>query len=62
MDGNVVTNLHLALAYGVLSSIEENWHKSKEDRLTSSQQGEALTIIGRSAECSPSGSQSHSRS
>ncbi|GKB56204.1 retrovirus-related pol polyprotein from transposon TNT 1-94 [Tanacetum coccineum] len=75
MDENAITNLHLALADGVLSSIEkkkifdhvvaaileeENRRDNREDRQTSSRQVEALVVTrGRSMESGSSGSHNH---
>nr|GEV67512.1 Gag-Pol polyprotein [Tanacetum cinerariifolium] len=68
MDGKVIANLHLALAEGVLSSIEEKksaveiWdhlarlRNKREDRQTSSRHVEALVVTrGRSMELAPVG-------
>ena len=42
---------------------EENWHKNREDRLVSSQQAEALTVVRRRlTECNSSESQNYGRS
>ncbi|GJX24925.1 gag-pol polyprotein [Tanacetum coccineum] len=73
IDRNAIANLHLALADGVFSSIEEKmtakdiWdHLDRlllEDRQASSRQVEALAVIrGRSMEPSSSGSHNHGKS
>nr|GEZ74039.1 hypothetical protein [Tanacetum cinerariifolium] len=67
MNRNAIANLHLALAYGVLSSIEEkkkeNRRNNREDRQTSSRQVEALVVTRRrSMEPGSSGSHNHGKS